>query len=174
MPFIDGILTVDQRMPRKQRHTARRISGGAFRRTCPSNELPKPALCEYVRGKKKQSSGLNQFAKSVFCKPTLPARKRAQSRSAMQGGYNLYGVQVAVRRCWPCAECSSAHRFTGAIFRATQQAFLEAHELAFAYFGGVSHTLRYDNLNPEVNRSFGSMSRRKTEYFIPTCYTLII
>ena len=29
---------------------------------------------------------------------------------------------------------------------ATQQAFLEAHELAFAWFGGVFRILRYDNL----------------------------
>jgi transposase len=30
--------------------------------------------------------------------------------------------------------------------RATQQALLEAHEHAFAHFGGVFRTLRYDNL----------------------------
>jgi hypothetical protein len=29
---------------------------------------------------------------------------------------------------------------------ASQQAFLEAHEKAFVYFGGVFTTLRYDNL----------------------------
>ena len=30
---------------------------------------------------------------------------------------------------------------------ATQQAFLEAHELAFAFFGGVFRRLRYDLLS---------------------------
>ena len=40
----------------------------------------------------------------------------------------------------------SGAAFHRAYFRATQQAFLEAHELAFAYFGGVFQTLRYDNL----------------------------
>jgi len=33
-----------------------------------------------------------------------------------------------------------------AYYHATQQAFLEAHELAFHYFGGVFRRLRYDNL----------------------------
>jgi hypothetical protein len=35
---------------------------------------------------------------------------------------------------------------------ATQQAFLEAHELAFAYFGGVFRKLRYDNFTSAVIR----------------------
>ena len=35
-----------------------------------------------------------------------------------------------------CAAWRAAERFT-CVFHATQQAFLEAHELAFAYFGGV-------------------------------------
>jgi transposase len=35
---------------------------------------------------------------------------------------------------------------------ATQQAFLEAHELAFAYFEGVFRRLRYDNLSSAVKK----------------------
>ena len=41
---------------------------------------------------------------------------------------------------------ASGAAFHRAYPRATQQAFLEAHEHAFAYFGGVFRTLRYDNL----------------------------
>jgi len=37
-------------------------------------------------------------------------------------------------------------------YHATQQAFLEAHELAFAYFGGVFRLLRYDNLKSAVKK----------------------
>ena len=33
-----------------------------------------------------------------------------------------------------------------------QQAFLEAHEKAFAYFGGVFERLRYDNLGSAVKK----------------------
>ena len=41
---------------------------------------------------------------------------------------------------------ASGDAFHRAYTNATQQAFLEAHEHAFAYFGGVFRTLRYDNL----------------------------
>jgi transposase len=39
---------------------------------------------------------------------------------------------------------ASGDAFHRAYTHATQQALLEAHELAFAYFGGVFRTLRYD------------------------------
>jgi hypothetical protein len=40
---------------------------------------------------------------------------------------------------------ASGGAFHVAYYHATQQAFLEAHELAFGYFGGVFKLLRYDN-----------------------------
>ena len=45
---------------------------------------------------------------------------------------------TAFHRAYPCA---------------TQQAFLEAHELAFANFEGVLRVLRYDNLSSAVKIS---------------------
>ena len=39
-----------------------------------------------------------------------------------------------------------------AYYHATQQAFLEAHERAFGYFGGVFRCLRYDNLKSAVKK----------------------
>ncbi len=39
-----------------------------------------------------------------------------------------------------------------AYLHATQQAFLEAHELAFAYFDGVFRKLGYDNLTSAVKK----------------------
>ncbi len=41
---------------------------------------------------------------------------------------------------------ASGAAFHRAYWRATQEAFLEAHEMAFRYLGGVSHRIRYDNL----------------------------
>ena len=49
---------------------------------------------------------------------------------------------------------------------ATQQAFLEAHELAFAYFGGVFHILRYDNLKSAVKKILRGYQREETSRFI--------
>src|SRR5207247_10955829 len=47
---------------------------------------------------------------------------------------------------------ASGAAFHCAFTNATQQAFLEAHELAFAWFGGVFHRLRYDNLTSAVKQ----------------------
>src|SRR3989449_474072 len=46
--------------------------------------------------------------------------------------------------------------------RATQQAFLEAHELGFAYFEGVFRRLRYDNLGSAVKRILRGRRREET------------
>ena len=47
---------------------------------------------------------------------------------------------------------ASGAAFHRAYPHATQQAFLDAHEHAFAYFGGVFHRLRYDNLASAVRK----------------------
>jgi transposase len=53
-----------------------------------------------------------------------------------------------------------------AYYHATQQAFLEAHELAFAYFGGVFRRLRYDNLKSAVKKILRGHQREETERLI--------
>jgi hypothetical protein len=60
----------------------------------------------------------------------------------------------------------SGGAFHRAYFRATQQAFLEAHELAFAYFGGVFRRIRYDNLSAAVKRILRGSRREETVRFI--------
>ena len=50
--------------------------------------------------------------------------------------------------------------------RATQQAFLEGHELAFRYFGAVFRVLRYDNLKSAVQKILRGHQREETARFI--------
>jgi hypothetical protein len=61
---------------------------------------------------------------------------------------------------------ASGAAFHCAYPRATQQAFLEAHELAFAYFGGVFRRLRYDNLASAVKKILRGYQREETTRFI--------
>ena len=49
---------------------------------------------------------------------------------------------------------------------ASQQAFLEAHELAFRYFGGVFAVLRFDNLKSAVQKILRGHQREETQRFI--------
>ena len=61
---------------------------------------------------------------------------------------------------------ASGGAFHTAYYHATQQAFLEAHELAFAYFGGVFRQLRYDNLKSAVRKILRGYQREETSRFI--------
>ncbi len=61
---------------------------------------------------------------------------------------------------------ASGGAFHRAYTHATQQAFLEAHELAFRYFGGVFQLLRYDNLSSAVKKILRGHRREETSRFI--------
>jgi transposase len=61
---------------------------------------------------------------------------------------------------------ASGGAYHRAYLRANQQAFLEAHELAFAYFGGVFRVLRYDNLTSAVKKILRGHQREETTRFI--------
>ena len=54
------------------------------------------------------------------------------------------------KRCSRCDRWPAVHR---AYLHATQQVFLEAHEHAFAYFGGVFRLLPYGNLASAVRKT---------------------
>jgi len=61
---------------------------------------------------------------------------------------------------------ASGAAFHCAFLHATQQAFLEAHELAFAFFCGVFRKLRYDNLTAAVKKILQGYRREETTRFI--------
>src|SRR6202166_4154905 len=60
----------------------------------------------------------------------------------------------------------SGDAFHRAYPHATQQALLEAHEHAFAYFGGVFKTLRYDNMTSVVKKILRGYQRVETDRII--------
>ena len=76
------------------------------------------------------------------------------------GGERLT-LQVYVMR-----SMASGGAFHRAYLHATQQAFLEAHEHAFQYFGGVFQRLRYDNLSSAVKRILRGSRREETARFV--------
>ena len=61
---------------------------------------------------------------------------------------------------------ASGAAFHRAYERATQQAFLEAHEHAFNYFQGVLSLLRYDNLKAAVKKILRGYQPEETARFI--------
>jgi transposase len=140
MPFIDDILTADLSAPRKQRHTAARIYK---RLQVERSDFPvgQSRVREYLSFRKRQ---LGMTRQDVFIPQSYPPAAEAQV-DWYEAYADLGGERVKLQ-VFTMRSMYSGASFNRAYPRATQQAFLEAHELAFARFGGVFHTLRYDNL----------------------------
>ncbi len=158
--MIDAILIADRQAPVKQRHTARRI----WQRLCA--ELPgfsgsERAVRGYVRGRRQQ---LGLLGREVYVPQSYAWGVEAQvdwyEACAVLGGER---VELQVFAMRSMASGAAYHR---AYTHATQQAFLEAHELAFAYFDGVFKLLRYDNLKSAVKKILRGYRREETCRFI--------
>jgi transposase len=158
--FIDQILESDRKAPRKQRHTAHRI----FIRI--GEEVPEAGVAErtvrrYVR-LRKDELGLGHG--EIFIPQSYGFGQEAQvdwyEATALLGGESCQ-VQVFAMR-----SMASGGAFHRAYPRAIEQAFFEAHEEAFAYFGGVFRTLRYDNLPSAVKKILRGHQREEHLRFL--------
>jgi transposase len=160
IPLIERILEGDRKEPRKQRHTAHRI----WQRL--SEEVPDVAISErtvrkYVR-KRKLALGLTG-------RETCVPQSYPWGLEAQVDWYEAYadlGGERTLLQVFEMRSMAGGGSFHRAYPRATQQAFLEAHELAFARFGGVFRRVRYDNLKTAVKRILQGYRREETARFI--------
>jgi transposase len=76
------------------------------------------------------------------------------------------GGERCVLQFFAMRSMASGDAFHRAYTNAMQQAFLEGHELAFAYFEGVFGTLRYDNLPIAVKKILRGYRREETSRVI--------
>jgi transposase len=157
--FIDTILEADQRAPRKQRHTAHRIYQ-RIRKEKPETTVSESTIRRYVAWKK-QALGT--------VKEVCIAQSYVLGQEAQVDWFEAYADFNGDRQkvnVFCMRSMASGAAFHHAYFHATQQAFLEAHELAFRWFGGVFAHLRYDNLRAAVRKILRGHRREETERFI--------
>ena len=158
--FIDEILREDKRAPRKQRHTAHRV-WVRLREKFPEHEIGESTVRRYV-GRRKRELGLKDA--EIFVPQSYDWGVEGQvdwyEAYARIGGEEQK-VYVVVMRSMGSA--GALHR---GYPRPTQQAFFEAHEKGFEYFGGVFRRLRYDNLTLAVRKILRGHQRQQTERFI--------
>ena len=158
--FIEGILEADRKAPRKQRHTAHRIYvriGQQF----PEARVTESTIRRYVRERKR---ALKMLAGEIFVPQSYDWGSEAQIdwyEADADLDEERQTLQVFVMR-----SMASGGAFHRAHHRATQQAFLEAHQLGLRYFGGVFRRLRYDNLLAAVKRILQGHRREETARFI--------
>ncbi len=158
--FIDVILEADQCAPRKQRHTAHRIYM-RIRQERPGTKVSESTVRRYVCWKR---LAMGAAAKEVYIAQTYAFGEEAQV-DWYEAYANFAGDEQKVY-VFCMRSMASGAAFHCAYLHATQQAFLEAHELAFAWFGGVFGRLRYDNLKAAVKKVLRGTRREETERFI--------
>ncbi len=129
--FIDRILKEDRKAPRKQAYTAHRIWNRIREET--SCEVAERTVRQYVQERKRE---LGLEKRETFVPQSYDWGQEAQvdwyeSWAEMDG--ERVKLQVFTMR-----SMASGAAFHRAYRRATQQAFLEAHELALAYLAGCS------------------------------------
>ena len=159
-PFIDAILLADKSAPRKQRHTAHRI-WNRLRQEMPEHGVSASTVRAYVR-ERKWALGL---AGKEICIP----QDYTWGQEAQVDWYEAYVVLAGERvkvQIFNMRSMKSGGAYHRAYLHATQQAFFEAHEHAFTYFGGVFHLLRYDNLASAVTKVFRGHTRDEHTRFI--------
>ena len=82
-----------------------------------------------------------------------------------QAEVELAGARAVVH-LFVMRACFSAAAFCMASPVETQQAFLEGHQLTFAWFGGVFEEVRHDNLGSAVKKVLRGRRRVETGRFI--------
>ena len=153
--IIDGYLIEDQTAPKKQRHTARRI----YQRLVDEHNFQgsEPAVRRYlraIRGKKRE----------VF----IPLEYDAGSSAQADWGA-AYVIMKGVKRLvsfFAMKLCYSRKPFILAFPFERQEAFFEGHRRAFEFFGGVPHTLIWDNLKAAVQKILTGRNRVEQQSFV--------
>jgi transposase len=159
-PFIDAILQSDRAAPRKQRHTAHRIYQ-RIRAELAGIDVAESTVRRYVRAKK-QALGL---IRREVCVPQSYDWGSEGQVDWFEAEADLSGERQKLQ-VFSLRGMAGGGAFHRAYLRATQQAFLEGHELAFRYFGGVFRRLRYDNLKAAVKKILRGYQREETARFI--------
>jgi transposase len=158
--FIDAILEADRNAPRKQRHTAHRIWQRILTEM-PERKVAEVTIRQYVRTRKRELG----WSTRATCVPQSYEPGQEGQVDWYEAWAELNGEPVLLQ-VFSMRSMASGAAFHRAYQRATQQAFLEAHEHAFQYFGGVFRVLRYDNLKAAVKKILRGFRREETARFI--------
>jgi transposase len=157
--IIEGWLAADRQVPKKQRHTARRIyhrlvSEHGYR----GSEV---TIRRYVREAKRRL-GMNE------CKAFVPLEPDCGQEAEVDWGTAegiLSGERVRMKFFCMRSKYSGEH-FVHCYPCERQQAFFDGHMQAFRFFGGIFPVLIYDNLTSAVQKVLRGKDRRQQEAFV--------
>ena len=156
--IIDGWLLADRDVPRKQRHTARRV----WQRLVAEHGavVSEVTVSRYV-ARRRAVLGLARMEVAV------PQAHLPGAEAEVDFGEFWATIAGQSLKCWMFVMrlSHSGRAFHVAFVTQAQEAFLEGHVLAFGHFGGVPGRVRYDNLKPAVTRVLKGRDRVESERF---------
>ena len=152
-PIIDQILETDLALPKKQRHTAKRI----FERLRDEHDFAGgyTIIKDYVRLKRTSQ-------RETFVPLTHPP---GHAQADFGEAQVEIGRVLAKAHYFVIDLPHSDESYPRAFPAETTEAFLEGHVEAFRYWGGVPRRILYDNTTLAVARILGDGRRRKTQAF---------
>ena len=150
---IDHILEEDHRVPKKQRHTARRI----FERLRDEYEFDGgyTTVKDYVRERRRRSQ-------EMFVPLSHPP---GHAQCDFGEALVVIGGVEQKAHCFVLDLPHSDGCFVKAYPGETTEAFLDGHVSAFAFLGGVPQSILYDNTKLAVARILGAGRRKRTRAF---------
>ena len=153
--FIHQVLAQDRQAPPKQRHTAQRI-WERLRDELPHHPVsPRSVRREVEIWRQQHDAVRTETYIGQQYEPGIEAQADWYEAWAELGGERVKLQVFCLRSMY------SGAAFHRAYWRATQVAFLDAHIQAFAWFGGVFRTQRYDNLKLQSSRLCAASDERK-------------
>ena len=153
---VDKLLEEESRLPRKQRYTTHKLFELM---EAEGYEGSESSLRRYVGRKRSETKRPVIYIPLQF-EPGQCAQVDWGEAVVVLNGQREK-VQLFVMRL-----CYSRRTFVMAFPSQKQEAFFTAHIEAFHYFGGVPHTLIYDNLKTAVKQILKGRNRREQSRFI--------
>jgi transposase len=151
--FVQNTLDQDKTVNRKQRHTARRIYDRLrdemdFR----GGESTIRHLVRQLKAKQPEVYVPLAFA------PGEAAQVDWGTATVIIAGQKAEANLFCMRLCFSCTP------FVMAFPSQREEAFLEGHQQAFNYFGGVTRTIIYDNLKTAVKDGWGKLAKEQQRF----------
>ncbi len=157
-PIIDGWLEEDQKWPRKQRHTARRV----WQRLVVEHgaDVGESTVRRYVKTVRERQA-------IPLVEVTVPQYHPLGVKGEVDFGEAtvvLAGVPTDVS-LFVMRLSASGRGFCRAYLNESQDVFLDGHVRAFDHFGGVPGTVSYDNLKSAVAKVLKGRDRIESDRF---------
>ena len=159
MLIIRAWLVADRELPRKQRHTARRV----WQRLVA--EYGAMVAESTVRGYVAQ---VNFELDNTLWAVTVPQTHGPGEEAECDFGEFMAFIEGVLVKCWMfCLRLSYSGRgFHVAFCHQAQEAFFVGHVLGFEHFQGVPARIRYDNLRAAVAKILFGRDRLENERFV--------